>query len=214
MKLERRVATQMGTTLYPPLAEVIARDRYTSVQREYPIAGELPSTVAQAIDTIVNQLRAPGQGRGAARRRPNHFAELAEIEAARRIRTPATSVSTIADLFVEDYAEGPLFLEIKSPMPNLDICAESKKKMLVFQALNHGRRPQAYLGFPYDPFYPERYGHSFTRQIMDMQNEVLLGRQFWDKLGGTGAYETLLSIIEEVIQEGGGSQSSSQLSLG
>jgi hypothetical protein len=38
-------------------------------------------------------------------------------------------VRVIADLHFGDHEEGPLFIEIKSPMPNLDVCAESKKKV-------------------------------------------------------------------------------------
>ncbi|MBS7252041.1 MAG: TdeIII family type II restriction endonuclease [Candidatus Freyarchaeota archaeon] len=107
-------------------------------------------------------------------------------------------ISIIADLFISDFKPGPLFLEIKSPRPNLDICAESKKKMLYFIALFEGMKPEAYLAFPYNPFvYRDKYNHRFTMQIMDLDKEVLIGEEMWDKIGGAGTYEELLEIAGE-----------------
>lgn len=39
---------------------------------------------------------------------------------------------------------------------------------------------------------------TFTRQVMDMEEQVLIGEEFWNKIGGIGAYEHLLEIIAEV----------------
>ena len=33
---------------------------------------------------------------------------------------------------------------------------------------------------------------------MDMEKEILIGEEFWNKIGGKGAYEELLEIIAEV----------------
>jgi len=33
---------------------------------------------------------------------------------------------------------------------------------------------------------------------MDLDKEVLIGEEMWDKLGGSGTYEELLDIIEEI----------------
>jgi hypothetical protein len=84
-------------------------------------------------------------------------------------------------------------------LPNLDIAAESKKKILTFLALHRGNHPQAYLAFAYNPFISrEAYNHPFTSQIMDLEAEVLMGEEFWDKIGGKGTYSELLDVIAEV----------------
>ncbi|HEX3035266.1 MAG TPA: TdeIII family type II restriction endonuclease, partial [Thermodesulfobacteriota bacterium] len=104
-----------------------------------------------------------------------------------------------AAISIGDFPGGPFFAEIKSPLPNLDVAAESKKEILMFIALHRDKNPQAYLAFAYNPFITrEAYNHSFTRQIMDMQAEVLIGEEFWNKIGDTGTYNELLNIIEEV----------------
>jgi len=57
----------------------------------------------------------------------------------------------------------------------------------------------------YNPFGMrlEDYRHSFSLRYLDMQNEVLLGVDFWTLIGGEGAYEELLEIYREVGREKG-----------
>lgn len=179
----------MVQQLIPQLAEIIAKDLYIEVYRDYEIVGQLDVMKIDIIDNIINGLRM-------GRRKPDHQKEIQEILAARSGET--REVRVIADLFVGDFKPGPLFFEIKSPLPNLDVCAESKKKMLLFQALFENKNPQAFFALYYNPHFPEKYKHPFTRWIMDLDSEVLIGEEMWDKLGGRGTYDELLSIIEEV----------------
>lgn len=70
------------------------------------------------------------------------------------------------------------------------------------QKVADAKNPQAYLAFAYNPFISrEAYNHPFTAQIMDLGAEVLIGEEFWDKIGGKGTYMQLLDIIEEVKKE-------------
>lgn len=188
-KVQRSLVTKMGQQLYPKIAELVAKDRFNIVHRDHQITGKIEENKAHAIERIITDLR---QGR----REPDFEAEMREVGAARGGRMVERSV--IADLYVEDFDPGPLFLEIKSPRPNLDVCAESKKKMLYFRALYADKNPQAYLAFPYNPFIRrEDYGHGPTRRIMDLEREVLIGEEMWDLLGGERTYEEILSLIEE-----------------
>jgi len=188
-KKQRSIVTRMGQWLIPRLAEIVAKDIYKDVHRDYELVGQLDVAKINVIDNIINELRM-------GRRKPNHKKEVQEIFKAKSGKT--REVRIIADLFVGDFKPGPLFLEIKSPRPNLDVCAESKKKMLLFQALFENRNPQAFLALYYNPFFPQKYRHSFTRRIMDLDEEVLIGEDMWNKLGGKGTYDELLDIIEEV----------------
>lgn len=79
------------------------------------------------------------------------------------------------------------------------IAAESKKKILTFIAFYRDKNPQAYLAFAYNPFLTRApYSHPFTSQVMDLEAEVLMGEEFWDKIGGKGTYNELLDVIEQV----------------
>ncbi len=193
-KQERRVVTRMGAQLYPQLARVIALENYTNVEREKDITGLLEEAQVNAIERIVRELRDK-------RRKPNHAQELEEIGQATEI-PGKVPVRVIADLYIGDFRPGPLFLEIKTPVPNLDICAESKKKILLFESLYAGQGAKGYLAFAYNP-YVERilYGHPFTKRIMDLESEVLMGVELWDKIGGEGTFSELLGLIDVVGEE-------------
>ena len=150
------------------------------------------------IEQIITELREPGRRRD--RRLPNRGAEL---EAILNLRDgDPVRRTVIADIYVGDFEGGPLFVELKTPLPNLDIAAESKKKMLYFLAIMDRQNvagAQAFLGLTYNPFVTRaNYRHSFTSRIMDMENEVLIGSELWDYLGGEGAYDELLEIVAEI----------------
>jgi type II restriction enzyme len=192
-KQERSVVTKMGQRLYPDLAKCIAQEHYQNVALEHEITGTLKKSAADTIARIVRELRS-GQ------RRPNHASEVAEIANPNNIAENETvEIRVIADLYIGDFYKGPFFVEIKTPLPNLDICAETKHKILTFIALLHQHNPRGYLAFPYNPFITRAdYKHSFTKQIMDLQNEVLMAGEFWDEIGGAGTFDQLLEIIEKV----------------
>jgi hypothetical protein len=194
-KQERSVVTKMGITLFPNLAAIVARDRYTDVHKDHDLHLAIDAGSMSKVDVIVNELRAPGRSR-----RPNHVQEIREITAAANGQKSSTTVR--ADLYVGDYPTGPLFLEIKSPMPNLDICAESKKKFLIFETSMRAKGGRAYFGFAYNPYITrEAYAWGITKAIMDMDAEVLMGSEMWDKLGGDGTYEELLNVLAEAGKE-------------
>ena len=193
-KRERSIVTKMGLRLYPEMARLIALENYSDVTREKVIQGELDEATVNTIDRIVRDLRA-------SKRSPDHELELLEIReaATSSINVP---VRVIADLYIGDFQGGPFFAEIKTPVPNLDICAESKAKILTFESLFHERQARGFLAFAYNPYVTRaEYAHSFTKKIMDLEAEVLMGEEFWDAIGGNGTFSQLLTIIDSVGNE-------------
>jgi hypothetical protein len=193
-KQERSVVTRMGLSLYPELARLIALENYLEVAREKVIEGSLKDTTVNTIDRIVRDLRARQRG-------PNHAQEMREIRKAPASATKAP-VRVITDLYIGDFRGGPFFAEIKTPVPNLDICAETKSKILTFEALLHRQNAKGYLAFAYNPFITrDAYAHHFTKQIMDMEAEVLMADEFWDTIGDHGTFIELLALIDLVGSE-------------
>lgn len=197
-RAERSIVTSMGAELYPRIAVELARDRFRNVVTEHTISGEVNEAACNMIEQIITELREPGRIRD--RRIPNRAGEMNTILNLREGEPSQRSV--IADLYIGDYEDGPLFIELKTPLPNLDIAAESKKKMLYFLAIMDRQNvtgAKAFLGLTYNPFVTrENYSHSFTNRIMDMENEVLIGSELWDYIGGPGAYDELLEIVAEI----------------
>ena len=198
-RTERSIVTSMGASLYPRLAVAVANDRFRDIQTEHNIEGAVNDDACNLLEQIVTELRAPRR-RGQDRRIPNHDDELNNIINAVGGGLRQTVVT--ADIYIGDFTNGPLFVELKTPRPNLDIAAESKRKMLSFLTIMNRRGvtgAEAYLGLTYNPFLSRvHYAHSPTRQIMDMENEVLIGSELWDYIGGPETYDELLEIIEEI----------------
>ena len=201
-RVERSIVTSMGSVLYPALAKAVAEDRYSQVYTEYDIDGVVNDAACNMIEQIVTELRTAKRRRTQARE-PNHEAELSDILSSRGGGQSARTVR--ADLYIEDFTGGPLFVELKTPLPNLDVAAESKKKMLYFLLIMARKSivgPQSYLGLTYNPFLTRNnYSHNFTERIMDMNAEVLIGEEMWDFIGGAGTYSELLEIIRNVRQQ-------------
>ena len=201
-RVERSVVTSMGTKLYPALAEAIAGSRFRRVFVEHVIEGTVNDAAVNMIEQIVTELRTSPSKRETPRR-PDHDGELRDILYSRGGGQSTRSVT--ADLFIEDFDDGPLFVELKSALPNLDIAAESKRKLLYYLTIMSRRgidNPRAFLGLTYNPHITrDQYDHPFTKRIMDMDKQVLIGSELWDYIGGPGTYASLLSQIERVRQE-------------
>ena len=198
-RAERSIVTSMGSYLYPRLAEAIANERFNDVRLEHQIQGTLNDDACNLLEQIVTELRA-ARGRGQRRQAPNSPAELGRILAV-HTGNPRT-VTITADLYIGDFTDGPLFVELKTPRPNLDIAAETKTKILYFLAMMNRMgtvSAQAFLGLTYNPFVTrEQYAHTPTSRVMDMEHEVLIGSELWDYIGGPGTYDEMLEIIAEI----------------
>ena len=54
------------------------------------------------------------------------------------------------------------------------------------------------IAIPYNPYDPKPYSRWTMRGMIDIDNELKVAEEFWDFLGGTGAYSILLDIFERV----------------
>ena len=200
-RLERSVVTTMGSKLFPALAKAVAEDNYNDVHTEYDFQGTLNDAACNMVEQIVTELREARRGRTGARE-PNHQHEMEEI-----LGSPGGGPSertVTADLFVGDFTGGPLFIELKTPLPNLDVAAESKRKILYYLAIQARReiRASAYHGLTYNPYGSRAaYKHGFTKRIMDMQGQVLIGSELWDYLGGPGTFTEVIGLIDEISKD-------------
>lgn len=110
-----------------------------------------------------------------------------------------SKVRVISDLWwVKDGVQN--FISLKTVMPNLDQTEIAKKNCICLKV----GIPEcnAYFGLPYNPYGEEKssYAHSIPKKIFDFDNDtnVLIGKDLWDKLGGVGTYNELISIAEAV----------------
>ncbi len=162
------------------------------MRQGYAYSGQIYSDQLRVITRILGDLEA-------VRRRPDWDAEVAEVFAAASGSKEACRV--IVDVAIGD-SEGDRtshdYYEIKSPKPNSDQTKVSKEKMLKLTAMEE--RECAYYALPFNPYGTRSaYAWSPPGRWLDMTKDriVLIGSEFWERLGGPGTWEDLLTIAHQ-----------------
>ena len=92
------------------------------------------------------------------------------------------------------------YMSIKTVKPNIDQTVIAKQDLLRLSLA--GPTCKAYFGLYYNPYGEDRasYAHNPPMGIFDFHNDeaVLIGKDYWNTLGGHGCYETVLEIAREV----------------
>lgn len=95
------------------------------------------------------------------------------------------------------------YMSIKTVKPNIDQTAEAKRDLLKLKLADPTAK--VYFGLYYNPYGERRadYRWSPPQRIFNMVTDscVLIGKDYWDTLGGAGFYEELLAIAARVGAE-------------
>lgn len=197
-EFERSFSTKLGTT-FEECARLIAKSVHKNAERSYRVRGVVSAKAIKRIEAITNKI---GSG-GMKSKYPDLVKEVIEASGG----NGGVERVSIADLYIETKSGEEWFFEIKSPKPNKGQCLEATGRLLQIQAITHVKYPKAkaFYATAYNPYGVEKstYRHSFTVNYMDLANEVLIGKEFWDMVGGKGTYEEVLSIYQEAGKEKG-----------
>lgn len=94
-------------------------------------------------------------------------------------------------------------MSIKTVKPNIDQTTKAKQDLLRLYFAETTCKP--YFGLYYNPYGEDRvlYAHKPPMNIFDFHTDevVLIGKDYWDTLGGIGCYEIVLEIAKEVGAE-------------
>ena len=110
----------------------------------------------------------------------------------------------VVDLSFKDKKTGTIyFIEIKSPKPNKDQTRQTKEKFSFLLATYPNSK--VYYALPYNPYGENKlnYKWSFTKMFFNLEEEVLIGKEFWDFLGGEDTYEEILEIFRTIGERKG-----------
>ena len=91
-------------------------------------------------------------------------------------------------------------MSIKTVKPNIDQTAEAKRDLLKLKI--NDPEAQVYFGLYYNPYGENKADYAWAppKGVFDFRNDsvVLIGRDYWDTLGGSGTYDEVLQIAQEV----------------
>jgi hypothetical protein len=196
---ERRFVTPFGKA-WEKLAVVAAEYGLGYGTLNHTLRGQIKRGRMQRITEVLNRLEHPLKGQE--RTQPNWHQELKYILAGRGKYLPVTIV---CDVYAEDRSNNQRYaFELKAPLPNSDQTKVSKEKLLKLYSMEPPQVDEAYFALPYNPYgCREDYRWSFPARWFDMKQDevVLIGDELWEKLGGTGTYQTFVEAINELGQE-------------
>ena len=193
---ERRFVTPFGKA-WEKLAMVAANEGLGYGTTGHRIHGIVKEERLRRIEEVLNRLEHPDGGN---RVRPDWSRELEYILQGGGDGIP---VQVECDVYAEarktdnkKYA-----FELKSPLPNSDITRVSKAKIFKLYSMDPPQIDGAYYALPYNPYgRKEAYAWSFPARWFNMREDpvVLIGDEFWEKIGGLGTYRAFIDAVNEI----------------
>ena len=196
---ERRFVTPFGH-VWEELAVVAAEHGLGKGESGVTVSGTVKSGRINRITEVLRGLEHPDENEG--RKSPDWNQELAYVMGGEGEDTP---VQVVCDVLAEDTEKGLKYaFELKAPLPNSDQTKVSKEKILKLYAMEPRQVSGAYFALPYNPYgRREDYAWDFPARWFNMREDetVLIGDEFWEKLGGRGTYQTFINAINEVGEQ-------------
>jgi hypothetical protein len=196
---ERRFVTPFGNA-WQNLAVVAANAGLGLGTASYRVDGLVKSERLRRITEVLNSLE--HTERGKRKVQPDWDTELKHILEGGGEDIP---VAVICDVYAEDQKTGKRYaFELKAPLPNSDQTKVSKEKLLKLYSMQPRQVDEAYYALPYNPYgRRENYSWSFPARWFNMKEDkvVLIGEEFWEKIGGLGTYKAFIEAVNEIGQE-------------
>ena len=187
--------TNFGTTIFAPVAVSLASSRFKVAKLQMKSGTQLSEKAQHEIQKIMDELTA-------ANKKPNKQKEIEIIRKVCKKGEMRTVKPTRVDVYLESH-DGEIFLvDIKTAKPNKGGFKEFKRTLLEWTATVLSERPDAkvntLIAIPYNPYEPKPYSRWTMAGMLDLEKELKVAEEFWDFLGGKGAYIDLLGCFERV----------------
>ena len=187
---ERSFSTGLGLT-FEAVAHIVAQTHFHTAERQCKVEGFIPTASLGEVARIEENLDRK-QKAADYRAEVQRLVQLIEHDQSSKESRGVTS-----DLYVRDKDGSETYFEIKGPQPNKGQCIKVTRDHLLIHCIKRKHFPQVktYYGMAYNPYGEgNRYRHSFALAYFDIKYHALMGKAFWDYLGGTGTYEDVLSM--------------------
>ncbi len=188
----RSFSTSLGQGVFEYIAKLVAssNNKWIEVRSNHKFKAYSSPNIQSMVDTFIEDIL-------------NKKAKPYPYVTFPKPNSSATK-NIVVDLSFKDRKTGTIyFIEIKSPKPNKDQTRQTKEKFLFLLATYPNSK--VYYALPYNPYgeRKENYKWSFTKMFFDLDKEVLIGKEFWDFIGGKNTYENILKIFKRVGEKKG-----------
>jgi len=187
--------TNFGTTIFEPVAVSLALSRFKVAKLQMKSGTKISEQAQYEIQKIMDELTA-------ANKKPDKQKEIQIIRKVCQKGEMRTVKPTRVDVYLES-EEGEIYLfDIKTAKPNKGGFKEFKRTLLEWSATFLSENPKAkintLIAIPYNPYEPKPYSRWTMAGMLDLEQELKVAEEFWDFLGGKGAYDDLLGCFERV----------------
>lgn len=185
--------TAFGSSIFEPVAAELAKVKFAKVETQYTVGNEIYSDCQKTVQRIINRLTINPK--------PNKIEELGELR--KNLKGSKNKLKPIKiDLFLETGNGEQYFFDLKTAKPNKGDFQKYKQTLLEWAGIVYTNNPQAkvnsLIAIPYNPYAPQPYQFWTMAGMLDLNNELKVANEFWDFLGGKGAYQDLLDCFERV----------------
>lgn len=185
--------TTFGTSIFEPVAETLAGSFFETAQKQYVVGNLITEQAQYEIQNIINSL---SMGKS----NPDQTSETEIIRQVCKKGRVIKIKMVKADLFLIDKKGTAHLIDIKTAKPNISQFKDFKRTLLEWIAVYLFNNPDAnvtsYLAIPYNPYYPKPYERWTLKGMIDPCKELKVEEEFWDLLGGEGAFSQILDCFE------------------
>jgi hypothetical protein len=187
--------TNFGTSIFEPVALALASSSFASAASQQTAGTQISSEAHRVIQNIMDSL-------ATAIASPNKPEEINAIKAVCRQGEMKSVKLTKVDIKLVTHNGTVYLFDIKTAKPNAGGFKEFKRTLLEWIAATLASNPtadvQSLIAIPYNPYEPQPYNRWTMRGMLDLPNELKVADEFWDFIGGEGAYQDLLNIFERI----------------
>ena len=187
--------TSFGTRIFEPVALALAKNKFKIANSQATAGVEISEGALFKIQQIMDDL-------SQAKYLPNKPIEVEAIREVCQDGNMRKVKPTKVDVYLESNAGEFYLFDIKTAKPNAGGFKEFKRTLLEWVAVVLASNPEAnvntLIAIPYNPYEPKPYNRWTMRGMLDLENELKVGNEFWDFLGGDGSYIELLNCFERV----------------
>jgi len=195
-RFERSFSTSFGQRVIEKVAkEAALAGGATEASNGKATTCSLTLEQLAAVDAHIAALRGGSSSKG-------WETDLAEVKAAGGATGAKQATRVISDIWwIKDGVN--YYMSSKTVKPNIDQTAEAKRDLLKLKLHDPGCK--VFYGLPYNPYGEKRENYNWKPPmgIFDFRRDsvVLIGKDYWDTLGGLGSYDEMLKIAKEVGKE-------------
>ena len=187
--------TNFGTSIFEPISAFLGNLRFKSVLVQTNAGEYITKGAQECIQNIIDNLTSANVA-------PDFHLEIEMLRKVCQIGEVKKIKSIRVDIKLTSFDDSIYLIDLKTAKPNKGDFISFKRNFLEWIAsilyINPEAKINTFLGIPYNPYHPNPYARWTLAGMFDVKNELKVGKEYSDFIGGEGAYHELLDIFENV----------------